>query len=71
MTEHGDGFVVVPENACEYLHDRQLLDHRTHREQLIKWMLNPGKDLEKAEGYAHKNARQRAYRLDRFYRWVW
>lgn len=71
MTEHVDGIVVIPEKSQEYLNERQLVDYRTHREQLIQWTLTLGKDPEKAEGYAHETARQRAYRLDRFYRWVW
>jgi len=71
MTEHIDDIVVVPEKTREYLNQRQIVDYRDHREQLIKWILNIGKDPEKAEGYAHVTARQRAYRLDRFYRWVW
>ena len=66
-----DGIVVVPENSEKVLNQRQLTDYREHREQLIKWILNLGKDPEKAEGYAWDTARQRSYKIDKFYRWVW
>lgn len=71
MTEHVEDIVVVPEKSREYLNERQLLDYRNHREKLLEWVLNIGKDPKKAEGYAHATARTRSYRLDRFYRWVW
>jgi len=71
MTEHVDEIVVVPEKSENYLNQRQLLDYRTHREKLLKWCLNLGKDPEKAEGYAHETVRTRSYRIDRFYRWHW
>ena len=71
MTEHVEDIVVIPEKSQNYLNERQLLDYRSHREQLIRWTLTLGKNPEKAEGYAHETARARSYRLDRFYRWVW
>lgn len=71
MTEKVDGIVVVPEPSREYLNERQRIDYRDHRQKLIKWALNIGKDPEKANGDAHSTVRQRTYRLDKFYRWVW
>lgn len=71
MAEKIDGIVLVPEPAREYLNSHQLVDYRDHRRKLIQWVLNLGKDPEQAEGYAHSTARQRVYRLDKFYRWVW
>jgi integrase len=69
--EQIEGIVVVPEKAEELLNQRQLTDYRDHRERLIKWILNLGKDPEKAEGYAWDTARQRSYKIDKFYRWIW
>ncbi len=63
--------VVIPEATERYLNQRQLADYRDHRVSLIKWLQHLGKNPEKAEGYAHDTARQRAYKIDRFYRWVW
>lgn len=65
------GVVVVPEKAEDFLNERQLLDYREFRSDLINWLLNLGKDPEKADGYAGETARHRAYKIDRFYRWVW
>jgi hypothetical protein len=64
-----DGIVVVPENSQKVLNQRQLADHREHRKDLIRWMIHFGKDPEMAEGYAHDTARQRSYKIDKFYRW--
>ncbi|MFC5278888.1 tyrosine-type recombinase/integrase [Halorubrum rubrum] len=71
MTEHVENIVVIPEKSRNYLNNRQSLDYRSHRKQLIKWAITLGKDTEKAEGYAHETVRARSYRLDRFYRWIW
>ena len=38
MTEHVDGIVVVPEKSRSFLSERQLLDYRSHRKGLIRWM---------------------------------
>ena len=61
----------MPEPTCELLNERQLLDYEAHRKQLLKWALSLGKNPEKAEGYSHHTVEIRAYRLDKFYRWVW
>jgi integrase len=63
--------VLVPEPSAEKLNERQRIDYRDHRESLVRWMLNIGKNPTKAEGYAFETARRRAHQLDRFYRWVW
>lgn len=63
--------VVVPENSEQFLNQRQLEDYRQFREDLIKWVCHLGKDPEKAEGYAYDTSRQRLYKIDRFYRWIW
>ena len=69
--ENIDGIVLVPEDSENFLNQRQLADYKEHRKTLIEWMLHLGKDPERAEGYAFDTARQRSYKLDRFYRWVW
>lgn len=71
MTEKVEGIVLVPKPSQEYLNDHQLVDYRDHRRKFVKWALNMGKDPKHADGYAHSTVRQRAYRLDKFYRWVW
>ena len=66
-----DGIVLVPKDSERMLNMRQLEDYRGFREDLIRWMLNLGKDPEKAKGYAYDTARQRSYKTDQFYRWIW
>lgn len=66
-----EGIVLVPEASEQILNHRQLEDYRGFREDLVRWILNLGKDPEKAEGYAWDTARQRSYRIDKFYRWIW
>lgn len=66
-----EGITLVPTPSAEMLNDRQRVDYADHREELIKWMLNLGKDPERAEGYAHDTVRRRACDIDVFYRYVW
>jgi site-specific recombinase XerD len=65
------GITVIPEPSQECLNDRQIVDYTDHRERLIRWMLNLGKDPDQAKGYAYHTANRRATNLDMFYRWVW
>ena len=66
-----DGIVLVPKDSERMLNARQLEDYRGFRENLIRWMLNLGKDPEKAKGYPYDTARQRSYKIDQFYCWIW
>lgn len=72
VTKEGfSGGQVVPEPTKETLTSRQLDDYTEHRVRLIEWMINIGKSPEKGQGYAEDTVSGRAYRLDKFYRWVW
>lgn len=66
-----DGITLVPEQTQNLLNPRQIEAYCDHRRILVQWMLTVGKDMEQSEGYADATAKQRAYRLDKFYRWVW
>ena len=66
-----EGVTVVTENSEELLNERQLVDYRTQREHCLEWLLVFGKDPKHAEGYATTTVKNRAYRMDQFYRWVW
>ena len=66
-----EDIVVVPEPSHQILNQRQLEDYYGFRANLIRWLVNLGKDPEKATGYAHETVRQRCYKLDQFYRWIW
>ena len=65
------GVKPVSQHAQKHLNPRQIEDYRSHRTQLIRWMDQVGKNPEQAEGYATETVQQRAYRLDKFYRYVW
>jgi len=66
-----DRLAVVPEPTKERLTERQLIDYRDHREDLLEWLLVFGKNPQKGEGYAFETIRNGSYRIDQFYRWVW
>lgn len=66
-----EDFILVPDPSKERLNDRQIVDYKDQREQLIEWLLVFGKDPERVEGYAEATVRNTAARLDQFYRWVW
>ncbi|MFC4448428.1 tyrosine-type recombinase/integrase [Halorussus aquaticus] len=65
------GITLVPEPATQYLNEKQELDYRSHRRDLIRWCLAKGKNPAKAEGYSEDTIRVRAGHIDRFYRWCW
>jgi len=69
--EKVEDIVVVPQKSELMLNSRQLEDYRMFRKSMIKWVCNLGKNPEKAEGYAYDTARQRLYKIDQFYRWIW
>ena len=66
-----DELPVVTDTSEEYLNQRQLLDYRAEREACLEWLLTFGKRPDEAVGYAVGTVKQGAYRMDRFYRFVW
>lgn len=62
---------LVPNKTRERLNDRQVVDYEAHREKMVEWLLNLGKDPDRVEGYALETVKGRIYRIDRFYRFVW
>lgn len=69
--ERIDGIRLVPTKARKRLNERQILDYREHRRELIQWLLNLGKEPSQGEGYATGTVKRRCSYLDRWYRWVW
>jgi site-specific recombinase XerD len=68
---HFSELSIVPEPSAEILNQRQIVDYRSQREDCLEWLLTFGKNPDKAEGYAFQTVRNRASRMDAFYRWVW
>ena len=64
-------FTLVPGPTEDRLGERQLVDYRTEREDMVKWLLTFGIEPEKANGYAESTVKNRIYRMDQFYRFVW
>lgn len=64
-------FTLVPQPTEARLGERQLVDYRTERKETVKWLLTFGIDPEKAKGYAESTVKNRIYRMDQFYRFVW
>ncbi len=64
-------FPYITEPSAEMLNHRQLVDYNDHRQKLINWLANRGKDPEKQEGYASTTVSNYASRIDKFYRWAW
>jgi hypothetical protein len=66
-----DDISVIPQPTEDRLNQRQIVDYRTEREDCFEWLLAFGKDPQRADGYARTTVRNRSYRMDQFYRWVW
>jgi hypothetical protein len=65
MPTNGQGVRTVPEKTAEELDERHLIDYQSYMEQLIKWLLNVGKDPERAEGYSEATIDTSAYQIDK------
>lgn len=64
-------FPYVPSISNEFLNYRQRVDYNEHRRALIEWLDARGKNPEKHNGYSDQVVSNYAYRIDKFYRWVW
>jgi integrase len=62
---------IVTDQSAVQLADRHELLYRDHREKLARWAITMGKNPKRADGYAPITVKQRLFRLDRFYRFVW
>ena len=66
-----DEINIVPEPTRKLLTSEERSDYRKHRVRLLSWALWEGKNPEKKEGYSESTIKPHAYRIDRFYRFVW
>ena len=65
------GIMVIPETHESVLTDKQLINYKEHRTKFLSWLLNVGKDPERAEGYSPHTIYGTAYRTARFDKWRW
>jgi len=63
--------VLLPGPSKETLNERQEIAYRSHREQLIDWLTQEGKNPQKLKGYAHHTAKNYASIIDKLHRWIW
>ncbi|MFP8888515.1 tyrosine-type recombinase/integrase [Natrialbaceae archaeon A-CW2] len=64
-------FTLVPGPTEDRLGERQFVDYRTERADMVKWLLTFGIEPQKANGYAESTVKNRIYRMDQFCRFVW
>jgi hypothetical protein len=62
---------LIPEPSRDILNQREAVDYESHRRKYLSWLLTFGKNPDHADGYAQATISKRAYRIDKFYRWVW
>jgi integrase len=63
--------VLLTDKARHYLNPREEIAYQEHRRELAEWLLNLGKNPQKADGYSYSTAKNTMNRLDLFYRWIW
>ncbi|MFC5971066.1 tyrosine-type recombinase/integrase [Halomarina salina] len=63
--------ISVPQSTLDELNTRQALDYEEHFDSWVQWALTFGKHPERVEGLSEQTMDVRAYRVDKFYRWVW
>jgi len=66
-----ESIVLLPAPSRGCLNERQKIAYRKHRERLITWLANEGKNPELLEGYAKHTLENYATILDKFHRWAW
>lgn len=67
----GRSIPVVPQSHDHVLTERELVDYKAQRVKFLSWLLNVGKNPDRAEGYAEYTVYSTAYRTARFDKWLW
>lgn len=67
----GRNIIIVPAKNEEQLTEKELVDYRQYRTDLLQWLLHVGKDPESAQGYSAYTVYESGYRAAAFDRWVW
>jgi len=69
--EHVAGAPIISMETQQELSEKQLLDFRSHKRDILRWLATFGKNPDKGEGYSDTTIEQLTYQLGSFYRWVW
>jgi len=62
---------VIISKTKEVLSEKELVDWREFKTDLLEWLATVGKNPEKADGYSDSVVRQMSYQMGLFYRWLW
>ena len=62
---------IVPEPNEKLLREKELLDYYEYRKSILTWLLQFGKNPNKAEGYSPYTVYTSAINMARFDRWTW
>lgn len=71
MAERVADAPVIISKTRDVLTEKQLVDWRDHKTDILEWMAAVGKNPERAEGYSDSVVRQVSYQVGLFYRWLW
>jgi hypothetical protein len=63
--------MVIPEPHEEVLTDKKLTNYKEHRKKFLVWLLNVGKDPERAEGFSPHTVYGTSNRTAEFDKWRW
>jgi hypothetical protein len=69
--EPNRNIVAVSEKSTKKLSEKEKTDYREYRKKLLKYLIEIGKNPEKAEGYSPYSVKTTGSRLARFDRWMW
>ena len=61
----GRSIPVVPQSHDDVLTEKELVDYKAQRVKFLSWLLNVGKDPDRAKGYAEYTIYSTAYRTSR------
>lgn len=62
---------AVPDKTKSRLEDRQHTDYQAYMQQMVDWLLNIGKNPDKAQGYSNYTVKTAVYQIDKFHRFIW
>ncbi len=69
--DNGRNILIVHQRNADFLDTKQVVDYYEYRKSFLKWMLQFGKEPEKAEGYSPYTVYNTGQRAATFDLWAW
>ncbi|WP_435129781.1 tyrosine-type recombinase/integrase [Halobaculum sp. D14] len=69
--DNGRHIIIVPQSHQQYLTEKQAVDYYEHRKAFLTWLLNFGKNKQRAKGYSPYTVYNTGYRTAEFDLWSW